>query len=117
MSKLVLPAVIKPPRFKNDGSATISFDTRELTAEETHIILASRHLEGWVAFAPNPDELETPDEVATVDGLKSPSSRLRDVLFVWYKQQIEDGIKLGLFDTFYKEKVEQLIEFVKGKLK
>lgn len=113
--KIILPAQINPPRLRKDGSASMSFDTRELTAEEIFTIMTLRHSEGWVAFAPNENELETPEEPAEVDQ-KSPSDRLRAVMFVWYKQETEKGTFVGLFDTFRKEKMEVIIEGVKKKL-
>lgn len=111
--KLILPAVINPPTLRKDGSAKITFDTRELNAEEIFTIMSLRHTEGWVCFAPNPDDVsETPEEKAEVDE-KSPSERLRSVMYVWYKQEFEAGTFVGLFDTFRKEKMEQIIESIK----
>lgn len=113
--KLVLPAQINPPRLRKDGSASMSFDTRELTAEEIFSIMSLRHSEGWLCFAPNENEIEIPETNAEVDE-KSASERLRNVLFVFYKQQVEKGKFTGLFETFRKEKMETLIEAVKKKL-
>lgn len=114
--KIVLPAQINPPRLRKDGSAALSFDTRELTAEEIFTIMSLRHSEGWLCFSPNENDLEVPEEKAELDE-KTPSERLRAVLYVWYKQETESGKYVGLFDSFKKEKYEQLIEFVKRKLK
>lgn len=113
--KIILPSQINPPRLRKDGSASLSFDTRELTAEEIFTIMSLRHTEGWLCFAPNESELETPEEPAETDE-KTPSERLRAVLFVWYKQQCEKGKFVGLFETFKKEKMEQFIEIIKNKL-
>lgn len=113
--KILLPATISPPRLRKDGSAAVSFDTRELTAEEIFTIMSLRHTEGWLAFAPNEGEIEIPEENAEVDE-KSPSERLRNVLFVWYKQEVEAGKFVGIFDTFRKEKMEKIIEGVKKRL-
>ena len=115
MSKLIFPAQINPPRLRKDGSASVSFDTRELTAEEIFTIMAMRHTEGWLTFSPNADEVEIPEERAELDE-KSASERLRSVIFVWYKQQVEAGKFVGLFETFRKEKMEKIIEGVKSKL-
>ena len=113
--KIVLPAQIDPPRLRKDGSAKISFDTRELTAEEIFTIMSLRHAEGWLCFAPNENEIEVPEESAHVDE-KSASERLRNVMFVWFKQETESGKFVGLFETFRKEKMEKIIEGVKSKL-
>lgn len=113
--KIVLPAQINPPRLRKDGSASLSFDTRELTAEEIFTIMSLRHNEGWLCFAPNENEMEIPDTPAELDE-KSASERLKAVIYVWYKQEIEKGKFVGLFDTFRKEKMEKIIEGVKSKL-
>lgn len=116
MKRILLPAQIHPPSLRKDGSAKISFDTRELTAEEIFVIMSLRQTEGWLAFAPNVDDVgEIPEESAHVDE-KSPSERLRNVMFVWYKQETEANRFVGLFETFRKEKMEKIIEGVKSKL-
>ena len=79
--------------------------------------MSLRHVEGWLAFAPNNEELEIPKEQAILDDEKSPSERLKNVLYVWYKQETEEGKFVGLFETFRKEKMEVIIEGVKKKLK
>ena len=116
MSAIKLPAQICPPTFHKDGSVKVSFDSRELDASEIFTIMSLRHTEGWLMFSPNKDDFEIPDENAEIDE-KSASERLRNVLFVWYKQQTEEGKFVGLFETFRKEKMEKLIEQIKTKLK
>ncbi len=71
--------------------------------------------EGWLAYAPNESELEVPEERASVE-VKSESERLRAVLFVWYKQELDANNYVGLFENFKKEKMEKIIEMVKSKL-
>lgn len=113
--KLILPAQISMPSFHKDGSVVLKFESRELTAEEIFAITQMRHNEGWLCFAPNENELEIPETNAEVD-TKSPSERLRNVMFVWYKQEVKDGRFVGLFETFRAEKMEKIIEGVKSKL-
>jgi hypothetical protein len=115
MKQILLPSTINPPRIRKDGSCSISVDTRELNAEEIFMIMGLRNTEGWFAFAPNENEIEIPEERAETDE-KSPSERLRAVLFVLYKQETEKGKFVGLFETFRKEKMEKLIEMIKSKL-
>lgn len=113
--KIILPSQINPPRLRKDGSASVVFDTRELTSEEIFTIMSLRHSEGWLTFSPNPDDVEIPEEKAELDE-KSPSERLKAVLYVWFKQETASGKFTGLFETFRKEKMEKIIETVKGKL-
>lgn len=113
--RILLPAQINPPRLRKDGSAALAFDTRELTSEEIFTIMSLRHSEGWLTFSPNPDEVEIPDEPAHLEG-KSVSERIRAAIYVWYKQETDAGKFTGLFDTFYKERGEKIIEGIKSKL-
>lgn len=116
MNKLILPAIINPPTIRKDGSIKLSFDSRELSAEEYMIVMGFRNTEGWLAFQPNEEGVpELPESNAEVDE-KSPSERLRAVLFVWYKQETEAGKFVGLYETFRKEKMEKIIETIKSKL-
>jgi len=113
--KILLPAQINPPRLRKDGSASISLDTRELTAEEIFTIMSLRHTEGWLCFSPNENEIEIPEDDAEIDG-KTESQRLRAVLFVWYKQETESGKFVGTFNGFKSQKMELIISGVKSKL-
>jgi hypothetical protein len=114
--KILLPAQINPPLLRKDGSAKLTFDTRELQADEIFTIMSLRHVEGFLCFSPNEEEAaDIPEGRAEVDE-KTPSERLRAVLFIWYKQETESGKFVGLFETFKKEKMEKIIEGVKSKL-
>lgn len=114
--KLILPAIINPPTIRKDGSISLRFDSRELSPEEYMTIMGFRNTEGWVAFSPNEDGIpDLPEEHAEVD-TKTPSERLRAVMFVWYKQQTDSGNFVGTFDAFRNEKMEKIIETVKSKL-
>lgn len=114
--QLILPAVINPPSIRKDGSVSIKFDSRELSSEEYMMIMGFRNCEGWLAFQPNEDGIpDLPKERAEVDQ-KTPSERLRAVLYIWYKQETESNKFTGSFEAFRNEKMEKIIEGVKSKL-
>jgi hypothetical protein len=113
--KIILPASLNPLSRRKDKSVKMSFETRELTSEETMSLLALEGSEGWLCFAPNEAEIEIPTGNVEL-GEKSPSERLRSVLFVWFKQETDAGRYVGLFDNFRKEKMESIINGVKSKL-
>lgn len=116
MAKLILPALISPPRLRKDGSASIAFDTRELSASEIITIMGYRNTEGWLTFTSNEESIpDVPEERAEVDE-KTPSERLKNVLYAYFKQETEHGRHVGLFETFRREKMEMLIEKIKQKL-
>lgn len=114
---LKLPAQINAPRFRKDNSCSLSFDTRELSAEELMYILGVRQSEGWLLYSsePNLTQGDVPDTKPELL-LKSHSERLRDVIFVLYKQSTQDNKFVGDFESFYKTRMEQLIDVVKSKL-
>ncbi len=118
-SKLILPALINPPRLRKDGSASLNFETRELTPEEYMTVMGFRNTEGWLCFVPNEDEKEiaflVPETKAEVDS-KTPSERLRNVMYVWFKQESEAGRYVGTFEAFRAERMEKIIEWIKNKL-
>src|SRR3990167_5703225 len=114
--KIILPAIINPPRIRKDRSISLSFDTRELTAQEIFTVLSLSQSEGWLAFQPNEDGIrDLPEERAEIDE-KTPSERLRAVIYVWFKQETDKGKFVGTFETFKKEKYEKIIETIKSKL-
>lgn len=113
--RINLPVTLNPISRRKDRSVKLSFETRELQSDEILTLMSLEGSEMWVCLAPNADEIEVPEERAEVD-VKSPSERLKAVLFVWYKQETESGRFTGLFETFRREKMEKIIEGVKTKL-
>ena len=113
--KLLLPVQILPPSLKKDGSATIKMETRELSADEIMLILGARNTEGWMLYSNNDDIKETdiPKTDAEIDGGKTVSQRLKDVLYVLWKQRQQEGKVTGVYDVFYREQMEKVIDQVK----
>jgi len=103
------------PTFRKDRCGTMKFTTtRELTQEEREIILEAGVNDdmGWVMWAPNKMQVEDlPKEPAT-DDIKTPSKRLRDVLYILYKQEGSHGD----FELFYRERMGKLTDMIKTKL-
>lgn len=107
-----VPAQIIDFRPRADRSYRIAFETRQLSGEELAILGDNFHGEGWLVFSPN--ELQAEDvPVTDADaGVKSPSQRLRSVLYVWWQQLGSPGS----FEVFYQTQYSKLIEYVKEKL-
>jgi hypothetical protein len=67
----------------------------------------------------SPHEREEGDEPVVVDSdvkRKSPSERLRAVLYVFFQQRKKAGKFTGNFQAFYEEQIDVLIERCKSKL-
>ena len=96
--KIILPAVLNPISRRKDKSVKISVETREMTPEETLTLMAMEGEEMWLCLAPNENELETPEENAEVEE-KTPSQRMKAVIYILYKQEFDSGKYIGTFDT------------------
>jgi hypothetical protein len=110
---LQLPAQIIDFKPRADMSVKISFETRQVTGDEAALLMDNFRGEGWLVFKPNGEVSlpELPEGVAET-GAKSPSQRLRAVLYILWTQK---G-KKGDFESFYRTEYEKLIEFFKSKL-
>lgn len=115
--KLTLPAILQPISRRKDKSVCLKFDTRELSPEEIMQLLPLEGSEGWLVYAPNEAEIDVEQAFYTKAevGIKSASERLRAVIFVHFKQAVEDGKYVGLADNFYREQMEKIIEGYKSK--
>jgi len=115
MKILQVPAQITAIGTLKDRTIKVGLSSlSEWPDEEITKLLGFRGSAGWFMFAESDtdfDNIDIPDE-AIGDAPKTPSQRLRGVLYVWWEQQ---G-KKGTFDEFYKAKMEHLISQVKEKL-
>ncbi|HNA61995.1 MAG TPA: hypothetical protein PKW79_02845 [Rhabdochlamydiaceae bacterium] len=113
MSQVMLEAILDKITSLKDGSFKILFESQELSAEKGAILFSMRNSFGWLAFAPQQAELKIPDEPAFNSRIeKSRSQRLRNSLFVWWKQLGSQGD----FEDFYNKQMERFISMVKEKL-
>ena len=93
----------------------LTFETQEMSAESAALIWKLREKHGWLFFAETPidvDDLKIPDSSPEFKEDKTPSQRLRSVLFVYWKQLKSEQD----FDLFYKSHIEKLIEQIKERL-
>lgn len=111
---LQLPVLIAGLQTKVDGSIKITLETRELPASSAAELFGLRNAEAWAVLAPNQiKDISLPDEKADpAIGQKTPSRRLRAVIYRLWEQQ---GAGTD-FESYYRVKMEQLIDQFKGKL-
>jgi hypothetical protein len=112
MDKFQVPAILTRVSFLKDGGVSLGFSTNEMTAEEKVVISKFYQKFGHLLFKENefvPEDIPTED--ADFEG-KTPSKRMRSVLFVYWKQKQskED------FEDFYRAKMNDLVEYIKTKL-
>ena len=113
--KIILPIILNPISRRKDKSVKLNMDTRELSPQEILTLMSIEGNECWLCLSPNENELEVPDEPAHVEE-KTASERLRNVVFVWFKQETSSGKFIGTFESFKNQAYEKIIEGVKSKL-
>jgi len=112
-----IPSYIKGVRTTESGkSVQFTIESQEVDKETLAYVFGLIDKYGYTLFAENPpklEDLDLPDFAPEFKNDKTPSQRLRAVLFIQFKQEnhLED------FDTFYKRKMEELIDGIKAKLK
>jgi hypothetical protein len=111
-----IPVVLDVLRTLSDGSIKITFATREMRTEDAAEILSYRNTEGWLLFKPAPfeerDIADIPESVPEFAAEKTPSQRLRNVLFrLWEYRGKPDN-----FEAWRKEQMEKIISAYKEKL-
>ncbi len=97
---------------RSDGSLSLKFSTPELEASEKTAFFELLNLNLKMLLQPADG---VPVELKEVKGQfdrKTPSQRLRAVLFVFWKQA--DGT--GDFEDFYRKRIDDMIELFKKKL-
>lgn len=112
MPSIQVPAILTGFSTKVDGGASIRFATNELS--DTDVLELKRHQGefGHLLFRGNAfAAADVPSEDAE-DKSKTPSKRLRAVLYVRWQQLGASGD----FDAYYRQSVEKIIEHVKSKL-
>lgn len=118
MKTFQLAAQLEGYRSLKDRTLKLTFETNELSPDDMANIAGALMTVGYLAYSPDPftsDELKELDslKVEFNDGEKSPSQRLRAVMFRMYEQNPE---RYDVFNDFYNAKMEKLINHFKSKL-
>lgn len=112
---LKVPSEISKIMTMHDGGLRLFIDTQELMPEDKAKVMELHRKIGWFIFADQPiEEADIKDlpKIQLEEGEKSPSARLRAVLFVyWETNKIAEP-----FDIFYRRKIEDFISVIKDKL-
>lgn len=114
---ILLPAIIEGINTRKDNTLLIKLATNEMNPHKVGEIMSHHNKLCYVAIKP---ENFTQSEVAIIENLKvdeaigkSPSQRLRAVMFVSW-QQAPEGFEN--FESYYVNKMDKMIEHFKSKL-
>jgi len=115
---IVINAILESFRSLKDKTLKLSFETNEPTPEQLNQIAVNSQKYGYLVFSGNqltPEQLESIDKAKNdlYDSSKSPSKRLRSVLYVWFEK---DNKGFKTFEDFYLHQMERVINNVKNKL-
>lgn len=115
---IVINAILESFRSLKDKTLKLSFETNEPTPEQLNQIAVNSQKYGYLVFSGNqltPEQLESIDKAKNdlYDSSKSPSKRLRSVLYVWFEK---DNKGYKTFEDFYLHQMERVINNVKEKL-
>jgi len=112
-----LHAVLGRAATKSDGTLSLIFSTGEFSAEEMAVLFKLLRINLLLRLTPLGESLEPPVEVKTDIQTKTPSARLRGVLFVLYKQlDGQELVKGKSFELFYSEQMNRVIDDFKAQL-
>ena len=111
MKAIKTSAIITSIRSKVDGSLGLGVHTPEMTNDEKVEFLNLQGRNVNLLIEPEGGSDKTINVEKKLEG-KTPSQRLRSVLFILWEQE---GAK-ETFDTFYIERMENIIDWVKNKL-
>ena len=101
-----------------DGTWKLVIGTQELNEEQTKAIIQLNRKQGWFLFKENQlvgtDLIDIPEIKPEFKTDKSPSQRLRGVLYVLFEQKYKSQYKT--FEEFYRIQMEKIIDWIKEKL-
>lgn len=115
MKAIQVPATIEGVSTLKDGGLSVRLHTQELATTEKTTVLEQQGKFGWFLFAEqefDENELEL-EQIRKDTGGKTPSQRLRAVLYIAYQQS---GQHDKTFEQYYLQQMERFINRVKGAL-
>jgi len=115
---IIIPAILVSYKSLKDRTLVLAFETNEPTPEQITNIALSVQCAGFLAF--NKDSFKTAQlqiieetKADYEDKTKTPSKRIRDVLFVAWKQNSEGYDR---YEDYYRFKMDMFINHVKKQL-
>ncbi len=111
-----VPATLEGVSTLKDGGVTVRFHTQELSASDKAVAFDFQSQFGWLLFKETEfkdDDTKELEAIRKDTGGKSPSQRLRSILYVLYQQRGENSIT---FEQFYSQQIEKVIDNIKRSL-
>lgn len=112
MKTIQVNAVITGIRSRVDRSLGLSLSTPELSTQEKALFMELQGLNIDLTITPKEEVNLEVEKIDKEINTKTSSQRLRAVTFLYWKQLGEKET----FEEFYRQHMEKLIDFIKGKL-
>jgi len=112
LKAITCPAILTSASTRSDGSLSLRFSTPELDAPSKTAFFEILNKNLKLLIQPESEEPTNLHEVKNEMDRRSPSQRLRSVLFVLFKQQERSGD----FQDFYTHYMNDLVESIKAQL-
>lgn len=106
-----IPASLDGVSPRKDGSMSLRFVTNEMTADQKTSLMALYNTFGWLIYADSVVN-EVPREPPKEVGAKTPSTRLRNVLYLIWGEKHSDVP----FNSYYEQTMEKIIDRAKKEL-
>lgn len=121
MQQIQFSAQIDSITAKQDRTLSIKLGTQELTTADSAHLFDLMGKQVWLAIAETAIEsMDVPEVLPEMKGDKSPSQRLRGILYkLWEQKYGEKGMKHGgyiSFPKFYEDYMFKLCESLKDKI-
>ncbi len=115
---IIISAILETYRSLKDKTFKVTFETNELNPQEILGLAEMTGSYGYLAFKKEPFNEKERQQIESLetnleDNMKTPSQRLRGVLYRVYERD-QQGFKS--FATFYEHSMEKLIDHYKAKL-
>lgn len=115
---ITVPAMITKVETLADKTLKVVFNTQEITRDQKADLMDADHQLGWLVFAADgegADGVSIPSEApaSVFDDIKSPSQRLRAVLYKQWELNTDHSIA---FEIWYRARMEFIINSEKENL-
>lgn len=114
LPKIQFSALIDGVVAKKDRTLTLKIGTQEMTADDASYIFSLMGNQVYIALAETGIEsMDVPEIVPELKGEKTPSQRLKSVIYVAWNEKTDKKIP---FPRYYEDYMSKLIEQLKDKL-
>lgn len=116
MQPIVLNTILGRVASKADGSLSLNFSTGEMSPEECTLLFKLTRINLRMSLTPLGEAIEPPVEIKSEVASKTPSQRIRAVLFCLYKYRQQSRHITDTFEVFYASEMNRIIESIKAEL-